>query len=107
MDDHSICKQFRPGAGQEQDTIAILESSLKDIKAWMDAVRLRLNESKTEFIYFGSGHQLKKCYENTIKVIEETINRYSTVRYLGAHLDSQLNFKEHIKPNANQQYSTS
>ena len=96
-DDHSICKQFRPGAGQEQDTIAILESSLKDIKAWMDTVRLRLNESKTEFIYFGSGHQLKKCNGNTIKVIEETINRCSTVRYLGAYLDSQLSFKEHIK----------
>ena len=96
-DDHSICKQFRPGSGQEQDTIEILESSLKDIKAWMDAVRLRLNESKTEFMYFGSGKQLKKCNENTIKVIEETINRCSTIRYLGAYLDSQLSFREHIK----------
>ena len=96
-DDHSVCKQFKSGSGQEQDTIAILESSLKDIKAWMDAVRLRLNESKTEFIYFGSGQQLKKCNENTIKVIEETINICSTIRYLGANLDSQLSFKEHIK----------
>ena len=96
-DDHSICKQFRPGAEQEQDTIAILESSLKNIKAWMDAVRLRLNESKTEFIYFSSGQQLKKCNENTIKVIEEMINRCSTIRYLGAYLDSQLSFMEHIK----------
>ena len=41
----------------------------------MDAVRLKLNESKTEFIYFGSEHQLTKCSENTIKVIKETINR--------------------------------
>ena len=40
---------------------------------------------------------LKKCNKNTIKVIEETINRCSTVRYLGAYLDSQLSFKEHIK----------
>ena len=96
-DDHSICKQFKSGSGQEQDTIAILESSFKDIKAWVDAVRLRLNKSKTEFIYFGSRQQLRKCNENTIKVSEETINRCSTVRYLGAHLDSQLSFKEHIK----------
>ena len=58
---------------------------------------LRLNESKTEFIYFGSGQQLRKCNKNTIKVTEETINRCSTIRYLGAYLDSQLNFKEHIK----------
>ena len=97
VDDHSICKQFKSGTRQEQDTIAILESSLKDIKAWMDAVRLKLNESKTEFIYFGSGQQLSKCSENTIKVIEETITRCSTIQYLGGYLDSQLSFKEHIK----------
>ena len=39
-DDHSMCKQFKSGTEQEQDTIVTLESSLKDIKAWMDAVRL-------------------------------------------------------------------
>ena len=32
-DDHSICKQFKSGTRQEQDTTATLESSLKDIKA--------------------------------------------------------------------------
>ena len=96
-DDCSICRQFKSGSGQEQDTIAIFESSLKDIKAWMNAFRLRLNESKTEFIYFCSRQQLKKCNENTIKVIEETINRCSIISYRGAYLDSQLSFKEHIK----------
>ena len=30
------------------------------------------------------------------KVINETIDRCSTVQYLGGYLDSQLNFKEHI-----------
>ena len=57
----------------------------------------KLNESKTEIIYFGSGQQLTKCSENTIKVIEETINRCSTIRYLGGYLDSQLSFKEDIR----------
>ena len=65
VDDHSICKQFKSGTRQEQDTIAILESSLQDVKAWMDAVTLKLNESKTKFIYFGSEQQLSKCCENT------------------------------------------
>ena len=49
-DDHSICKQLKPGTSQEQDTITILKSSLEDVKTWMDAVRLKLNESKTEFV---------------------------------------------------------
>ena len=96
-DDHSICKQFKSGTRQEQNTIAVLESSLKNIKAWMDAVRLKLNESKTKFIYFGSEQQLLKCSENTIRVINEIIDRCSTVWYLGGYLDWQLNFKEHIK----------
>ena len=78
-DDHSIHKYFKPGTKQEQDTIAILKSSLKDVKTWMDTVRLKLNKSKTEFIYFGSGQQLSKCRENTIRVINETIDRCSTV----------------------------
>ena len=78
-DNHSICKQFKSGTRQEQDTTAILESSLKDIKTWMDAVRLKLKKSKTEFIYFGSGQQLSKCSENTIRVTNEIIDRCSTV----------------------------
>ena len=36
------------------------ESVLK-VKDWMDAVRLKLNESKTKFIYFGSRQQLKNA----------------------------------------------
>ena len=64
-DDHSICKQLKSGTRHEQDTNVTLESSLKDIKAWMNAVRLKLNKSKTEFIYFGSGQQLSKYSENT------------------------------------------
>ena len=95
-DDHSIHKQFKPGNSQEQDTITILESSLEDVKSWKDAVRLKLNESKTEFIYFGSRQQLSKCSENTIRVINETINRCPTVRHLGGYLDSQINFREYI-----------
>ena len=96
-DDHSICKQFKSGTRKEQDTVANLESSLIDIKAWMDAVILKLNESKTEFIYFGSRQQLSKCSRNTTKVINKTIDRCSTVRYLVGYLDSQLNFEEHVR----------
>ena len=99
VDNHSICKQFKSGTRQEQNTTAILESSLKGIKTWMDAVRLKLNKSKTEFIYFGSVQQLSKCSKNTIRVINDTIDRCSTVQYLGGYLDSQVNFKEHIKTN--------
>ena len=45
----------------KSDTITIMEDSMLEISKWMNEVRLKLNESKTDFIYFGSKHQLKKC----------------------------------------------
>ena len=55
-DDHSVMKTFKPDQvehHQELDTIAVIEKSMLDIKSCMDAVRLKMNNSKTEFIYFG------------------------------------------------------
>ena len=55
-DDHSVRKTFKPDKlehHQEINTIAVLEKSILDIKSLMDSVRLKMNNSKTEFIYFG------------------------------------------------------
>ena len=62
-DDHSVRRTFKPERldhHQELNTIAVIEKSMLDIKAWMDAVRLKMNNSKTEFIYFGASKQLEK-----------------------------------------------
>ena len=68
-----------------------------DIKSWMGQVALKLNESKAEFIYFGWPSQLGKSVATTIDVNRETIARSNVTKYLGAHVDSALNFKQHIK----------
>ena len=68
-----------------------------DIKSWMDQVYLKMNESKTKFIYFGWPSQLEKCITTTININAEPIERSNTTKYLGAYLDSKLDFKEHIK----------
>ena len=68
-----------------------------DIKSWMDAVRLKMNNSRTEFIYFGGPRQPEKCIINQINVIGKQIPRSHMTRYLGAYLDPALNFKQHIK----------
>ena len=68
-DDHSIRKSFKPTVPKtnsssvhtnEDDTITIMAKSILDIKSWMDAMKLKLNETKTEFIYFSGKHQLAK-----------------------------------------------
>ena len=104
-DDHSIRKSFRPKAPKtnsssvttdEDDTITIMQNSMLDIKSWMDAMKLKLNETKTEFIYFGGKHQLAKTRRHTININGKRIQCTDKIKYLGGHLDSSLTFKDHI-----------
>ena len=62
----------------------------------MDAVKLKLNETKTEFIYFGGRHQLAKTHRDTININGEIIKCTNKIKYLGGHLESLLMFKDHI-----------
>ena len=48
-DDHSICTTFKPSKldhKEELDTITTIESTMLDIKSWMDQAHPKLNESK-------------------------------------------------------------
>ena len=56
-----------------------------------------MNESKMEFIYFGWPSQLGKCTTTSIRVNSEIVERTNNTKYLGAYLDSQLDFKLHIQ----------
>ena len=110
-DDHSIRKSFKPtipkGNGSsvhtdEDDTITIMEKSMLNIKSWMGAVKLKLNETKTEFIYFGGRHQLAKTQRDTININGEIIKCSNKIKYLGGHLDSSLTLKDHVMENQRQ-----
>ena len=96
MDDRSMHTTSKPSKldhKEELDTIATIESTMLDIKSWMDQVCFKLNDAKTEFIYFGWPSQLGKYVATIIDVNGKTITRSSVTKYLGAHLDSALNFK--------------
>ena len=67
--DHSITKSFKANSGQdEMSTIGTIKSSLTNISKWMDSMRLKLNEEKTEFILFGYRTQLSECATHSLKV---------------------------------------
>ena len=96
-DDHSIRKAFKAGKTNEEiSIISKLESCLLSIKQWMDQVKLKMNPSKTEFIYFGNAPQLLKCTINSINVAGDLILRGHVIRYLGVWLNATLNFKLHV-----------
>ena len=96
-DDHSIRNKFK-GCNCHEEWNAVLEheSSVKSIKLWMNSMRLKMNDDKTEFILFGSRQQLKKCESDRLRVNDIEVTLSTSIRYLGAYLDAELKFKLHI-----------
>ena len=83
------------GTTDECDIMTIINKLMLIIKAWMEAVRLKLNKT-TEFIYFGSRQQLAKCQEKTIKVLQEEIQLCNMVCYIGGYLNSTLGVTDNV-----------
>ena len=79
----------------ETNTMGELENCASRIKNWMDGNRLKMNDSKTEFIMFGSRMVLTKC--TTTDINGTSVKRENIIRYIVAWLDSGLLFKHHVK----------
>ena len=96
-DDHTVYTSFVPGdAATEATTISGLSASLDDIKGWMLENRLKMNDSKTEFIICGSRSGLQKCKSTTIAVGETSVKGSPCIKLLGLNTDEQLTWKHHI-----------
>ena len=93
-DDHAIKKSFIPST--ELDTILDLQKTLQSVKKWMDANRLKMNNSKTEFIIFGSKSNQKKSIAQNLVVNDCNIPKSPVIKYLGVFLDELLSFKQQI-----------
>ena len=57
-----------------------IEACIAEIKSWMGSNFLKLNDEKTEFILFGSEHDLKALPELTISIGYEEVKPSRTVR---------------------------
>ena len=96
-DDHSVCKTFKSSSqSEERSTMSQIEECMLKIKSWVNETRLKINPSKTEFIYFGSRQQHAKCTLDTIYVAGDLIVRCHLIKYLGVRIDSKVNFKHHV-----------
>jgi hypothetical protein len=95
-DDHGIFNSFVPDISEEQLTINSLKGCIDCVQTWMDANRLKMNPSKTEFIYFGTSQQLKKCNISSMTVENTAVTRTDKIKYLGFWIDENLTFKHQI-----------
>ena len=68
-----------------------------NIRSWMNSNRLKMNDSKTEYIIFGSRQQLLKLQSTSLNVNDIEVKASNSVKYFGVHLDNNLSLKKHIK----------
>ena len=73
-----------------------LEQCIEDVRKWMASHYLKLNDSKTEFMIFGSPHDTTKVTAWTVSVGDTEIFPSSSARNIGAFLDPELNMRSHI-----------
>ena len=95
-DDHGLYDSFTPAPNAESTTVARVEECLDSVNDWMNANRLQMNASKTEFMLFGSKQQIDKCSTDSLRVCDTLVTRSPTMRYLGVWFDTYLDFKTHI-----------
>ena len=96
-DSHAYTKVFDANSRlQEYKTMGDLTHCTREIKIWMDQNRLKMNNSKTKFILFGSKRQLVKCITTQPDVNGNSIQRSECIQYLGEQTDQHLSFKTHI-----------
>ncbi|KAK6191070.1 hypothetical protein SNE40_002818 [Patella caerulea] len=96
-DDHSLYDSFKAGDLDAELSIASqLSESLDDVKIWMLHNRLKMDDDKTEVITFGANRQLQKSTIHKLRVGDSIVKSSSRIKFLGMHMDENLNFKHHI-----------
>ena len=78
------------------EAISKLNSCLADIRRWMITNKLKINDSKTQFIVCRSPQLKCKLSVLSVNVGENMITQSSKVRDLGVIVDQFLNFDDHI-----------
>ena len=73
-----------------------MEQCIQAIRSWMIKDKLRMNDSKTEFMIIGTRKQLTKVNIDGLTVGESSIVPVTSVRNLGSWFDQNLSMIPHI-----------
>lgn len=74
-----------------------LETAFNKVEKFFSSWKIKINNSKTEFIVFTKSPAMKKKLKNFRPIVNGVpLDWKEVVRYLGVELDSSLNFKHHI-----------
>lgn len=93
-DDTQLYTSFKPEESEE--ALSRLESCIEEIRQWMEQHYLKLNDSKTEFVIFGTPNDMEKISGWSVTIGESEILPSSSARNIGAHMDSKLDMKAQV-----------
>ena len=80
----------------KNDAMKAMENCITAIRAWMIEDKLRLNDSKTEFMIVGTRQQLAKVNIDQLCVGESNIVPVTSVKNLGSWFDKNMSMTTHI-----------
>ena len=77
---------------------------ITSIKCWMNKNKLKLNETKTEYMIAGKASLLRKCNKPSLFVNDSGIEPTAHVKNLGVLFDEELSLSPHITSLCNQMF---
>ena len=96
-DDTQLYLSFNADLPSSQnDAVEATEQCIQAIRSWIIKDKLRMNDSKTEFMIIGTRKQLTKVNIDGLTVGESSIAPVTSVRNLGSWLDQNLSMIPHI-----------
>ena len=81
------------------ESLTRLNMCISDIRVWMIKNKLKINDSRTEFIIFRSPRLKQNLSDLSVSVGDMQVSPSSKVRDLGVVFDQYLTFHDHISGN--------
>ncbi|CAB4034645.1 Hypothetical predicted protein, partial [Paramuricea clavata] len=96
-DDTQLYVSFRPDCeDNSENTLAILEDCISDVRTWLLSHKLMFKDSKTEFLVIGTPQQLLKINIESVNVGGVQIKPVDSVRNLGSWFDKHMSMSVHV-----------
>ena len=97
-DDTQLYLSFKPDKQEiaQGEALTKLQNCISDVRAWMAANFLKLNDDKTELLVLGTPQQLEKVSIESVTVGNCQIEPSPTVRNIGAHFDQHLKMNHQV-----------
>ena len=82
--------------GDLEASLTTLNACISEIRSWMSANYLKLNDSKTEFFVAGSTHSLRLLPPLELTIGTSNIKPSDVIRNLGVSFNSTMSFSNHV-----------